>query len=119
MHRASWAVNRKQTVPLYPLPFDLGPAVLVLAWRCRYIHPASVIAKQKPDLVVFHELIRGKKKLYMKGTVRGLCSYLPVVSTNALCERLHKKSVSVRVVCAQASLCFGTMRVMPAAVCIE
>ena len=42
-----------------------------------FIHPASVLAKQKPDLVVFHELVQGKTKLYMKGVTVVHFDWLP------------------------------------------
>ena len=42
-----------------------------------FIHPASVLAKQKADLVVFHELVQGKTKLYMKGVTVIHFDWLP------------------------------------------
>ena len=32
-----------------------------------FIHPSSVLHRQKPDFVVYTDLVQGKTKLYMKG----------------------------------------------------
>jgi ATP-dependent RNA helicase DHX37/DHR1 len=42
-----------------------------------FIHPSSVLAKQKPDLIVYQELVQGKTKLYMKGVTVIHFDWLP------------------------------------------
>eukprot|EP00039_Didymoeca_costata_P000667 m.46738 g.46738 ORF g.46738 m.46738 type:complete len:1156 (+) comp10401_c0_seq1:96-3563(+) len=50
-----------------------------------FIHPDSVLLRQKPDVVVYHELVQGKKQVYMKGVNTVSWDWIPTI-VPVLCD---------------------------------